>query len=272
MATVTSSAVIQDVGVSSVPVGGSVTLHCFYNSTQVASHYSWYRQTLGGSPMVLSTTYKFDKPPKMLVWLEKHPRFAVQRQEGENHLHISHVEAQDAAVYFCGSSHNNVVEFGQGIFLNVEDPKESRPETVTQEPALASTNPGSSVTLDCSVRPGQCTEEHSVFWFKHDSALGLLHTNDGPQCEHRGSGSEARTCTYHLQKPNVSRSDAGTYYCAVASCGHVMFGNGTVLQVNEEDGDPDVHIQVLVMLSLIRMGILLVLFSVCLVTYCIRTS
>ncbi|XP_020796708.1 uncharacterized protein LOC110174940 [Boleophthalmus pectinirostris] len=270
LATVARSSVIQDMGVASARVGTSVTLKCYYNNTQVASHYSWYRQTLGGRPVVLSTIYKFDTPSKMLVWLEKHPRFAVQRQEGQNHLHISNVQPEDMALYFCGSSHNNIVEFGQGIFLNVQGPTEPISKHVTQEPALASAVAGSSVTLNCSVRAGACAEDHSVYWLKQGSGLGLLHTH-GPRCKPQGPQSGAQSCTYHLQKPGVSRADAGKYYCAVASCGEVLFGNGTVLQVSGEDGDLKVHIVVLMWLSIARMGVLLLMVTVCLFMYCIRS-
>uniref|UniRef100_A0A8C6U8C1 Ig-like domain-containing protein n=1 Tax=Neogobius melanostomus TaxID=47308 RepID=A0A8C6U8C1_9GOBI len=265
MAVVAHSYVNQDRGVTSVSVGDSVTLHCYYNITQVASHHAWYRQTLGGSPTELSTLYKFDTPPRTLVWLEKHPRFSVQRQEGQNHLHISGVQPQDSALYFCGSSHNNKMEFGHGVFLNVQ---ESSSRQVTQEPELETTEPGSSVMLNCSVKPGACSEEHSVYWFRYGSGLGLLHT-DGDQCT-AGLKSGPPSCTYHLQKANVSRADAGTYYCAVASCGHILFGTGTVVKVSGDDGDPDVHLRVLVWLSIVRTGAMLMLILVCLLTYCIR--
>ncbi|KAK5618770.1 hypothetical protein CRENBAI_012185 [Crenichthys baileyi] len=41
----------------------------------------------------------------------------------------------------------------------------------------------------------------------------------------------ARVTLWHIQ--NVSAYDAGTYYCAVASCGVVLFGNGTKLDIEE---------------------------------------
>ncbi|GLD53565.1 uncharacterized protein AKAME5_000629700 [Lates japonicus] len=34
---------------------------------------------------------------------------------------------------------------------------------------------------------------------------------------------------------NLSLSHAGTYYCAVASCGHILFGNGTKLDIEDEN-------------------------------------
>uniref|UniRef100_A0A3Q2X9G0 Immunoglobulin subtype domain-containing protein n=1 Tax=Haplochromis burtoni TaxID=8153 RepID=A0A3Q2X9G0_HAPBU len=43
------------------------------------------------------------------------------------------------------------------------------------------------------------------------------------------SGSETeQSCVYRLSK-NISSSDSGTYYCAVATCGEILFGNGTKL-------------------------------------------
>ncbi|CAB1351071.1 unnamed protein product [Coregonus sp. 'balchen'] len=37
---------------------------------------------------------------------------------------------------------------------------------------------------------------------------------------------------------NLSLSDAGTYYCAVASCGEILFGNGTKLDIQVPEHDP----------------------------------
>ncbi|KAG7263457.1 hypothetical protein CRUP_038582, partial [Coryphaenoides rupestris] len=39
------------------------------------------------------------------------------------------------------------------------------------------------------------------------------------------------SCVYTLPKNNVSSSDAGTYYCALAACGGIVFGSGTKLVV-----------------------------------------
>lgn len=48
------------------------------------------------------------------------PRFSVERKEGTNHLRIADIHVSDSATYYCGSSHSNMVEFGEGIFLSVE--------------------------------------------------------------------------------------------------------------------------------------------------------
>lgn len=118
---VQSATVKQDTGLVSASVGDNVTIRCFFDS-QVAMHFSWYQQTLGGEPELLFTIYKYDKTSNQqdLHWLEKSPRFAVQRTEGTIHLHISDVRLSDSAAYFCASAHSNVVEFGEGVLLSVE--------------------------------------------------------------------------------------------------------------------------------------------------------
>ncbi|KAF6732990.1 Ig kappa chain V-I region Walker [Oryzias melastigma] len=119
-AVVWAGAVKQDTGVRSVTVGENVTLQCFYEKI-IAMHLSWYQQTLGGRPELLSFFYKYDDPSKVDHWLKKNPRFSLQKEDGFNHLHISDVQLSDSATYFCGSSHTNMVEFGDGVFLSVKE-------------------------------------------------------------------------------------------------------------------------------------------------------
>lgn len=113
-----ASAVKQDTGFISADVGDNVTLHCFYHSDAVM-HFTWYRQTFGKPPVLLSAFYKYDGKPKLSRWLKNHTRFSVQKEEGKNHLHITDIQCSDSAAYFCGGSHTNVVEFGEGVFLHV---------------------------------------------------------------------------------------------------------------------------------------------------------
>ncbi|KAM8746633.1 uncharacterized protein AB9X84_014833 [Acanthopagrus schlegelii] len=37
---------------------------------------------------------------------------------------------------------------------------------------------------------------------------------------------------------SLNLSHAGTYYCAVASCGHILFGNGTKLDFEDDEDSP----------------------------------
>ena len=70
-----------------------------------------------------------------------------------------------------------------------------------------------------------------MFWFRagsDESDLGVIHSHGGAECETSLEARSPQKCIYSFSK-NVSSSDAGTYYCAVATCGKVLFGNGTKL-------------------------------------------
>ncbi|XP_037614596.1 uncharacterized protein LOC119481570 [Sebastes umbrosus] len=260
-AVIQSAAVKQVTGVVSASVGDNVTLHCFHGGSQVAMHFSWYRQALGGGPELLSIVYKFDEPSKVYTWMEKYPRFSVQRKIGVNHLHISDLHVSDSATYLCGSSHSNIVEFGEGVFLSV---KGTNLKKIVQRPVSETIQPGGSVTLNCTVHTGTCDGEHSVYWFRHGSRQGILHAH-GDRCKRvpMPPGSPSQSCVYHLQKMNLSSSDAGTYYCAVASCGEVLLGDGSKLLVHGDGADQEAQMKIFVWLSIIRAGIVLFFVTIC---------
>ncbi|KAK2848679.1 hypothetical protein Q5P01_008513 [Channa striata] len=124
--------------------------------------------------------------------------------------------------------------FLKGTFLRIKGP-ESDVVAVTQDPSPDPVHPGDSVSLQCSVLSDSenktCPEEHSVYWFRSksdESHLSLIYANgNSDQCE---KSPDSRKCVYHFFK-EVGPSDAGTYYCAVASCGKILFGNGTKLDI-----------------------------------------
>ncbi|KAM6960366.1 uncharacterized protein LKV04_021930 [Tautogolabrus adspersus] len=47
-----------------------------------------------------------------------------------------------------------------------------------------------------------------------------------------------QSCEYNLPMKSVNYSHAGTYYCAVASCGRILFGNGTKLDLEDSVTSP----------------------------------
>uniref|UniRef100_A0A674E0C0 Uncharacterized LOC115198319 n=1 Tax=Salmo trutta TaxID=8032 RepID=A0A674E0C0_SALTR len=267
-----SSSILQDSGFISANVGDAVTVHCFYEG-HMDMHFSWYKQPLGDKLQLFSTVFKIDRNATFYHEFKDNPRFSVENGQEKNHLRISDMQLSDSATYYCGSSYGNKVEFGEGAILIVKG-SGSRNMTVLQQPVSESVQPGDSVSLNCTIHTETCVGEHSVYWFRRgsgESHPGIIysHGNRSDQCEKSTeAGSPTQSCVYNLPKRNLSHSDAGTYYCAVASCGEILFGNGTKLniQVPEHDSPFDLSPTVLALVvSNIVLGIvtLLLVWALC---------
>nr|XP_033479846.1 signal-regulatory protein beta-2-like [Epinephelus lanceolatus] len=147
------------------------------------------------------------------------------------------VSSSDAGTYYCAVATCGEIFFGNGTKLNIEGP-EPDISAVTQDLPSDPVHPGDSVTLQCSVLSDSynksCPGDHSVFWFKagsHESHPNVFYTHgNSVECEKSPDGGSPQKCVYSFSK-NISSSDAGTYYCAVATCGEILFGNGTKLDI-----------------------------------------
>uniref|UniRef100_A0A8C2ZDY9 Ig-like domain-containing protein n=1 Tax=Cyclopterus lumpus TaxID=8103 RepID=A0A8C2ZDY9_CYCLU len=206
--------------------GGNLTLLCFHDDVVAVTFY-WYKQTLGEKPRHMSTSYKYGA--KRTFHAEfKNPRFTLDVGTIKNHLRITDLQISDSATYYCASSSSYKFDFMEGIVVSVKGSGLNVPVLVHQS-ASETIQPGGSVTLNCTVHTGTCDGQHSVYWFKdsEESHPGLIYTHGGrnDQCERKPS-TQTHTCSYNLP---MTLSDAGTYYCAVASCGRVLFGDGTNL-------------------------------------------
>ncbi|XP_070978120.1 basement membrane-specific heparan sulfate proteoglycan core protein-like [Oncorhynchus clarkii lewisi] len=162
-------------------------------------------------------------------------RLGVRRGDDSCNLTISKTEPGDSATYVCSTTDIYELTYGEGTVLIVKD-SESNIMSVLQQPVSESVQPGDSVTLNCTIHTETCAGEHSVYWFRHgsgESRPGIIYThgNWSDQCEK--STETEKSCIYNLPKRNLSLSDAGTYYCAVASCGEILFGNWTKLDVED---------------------------------------
>ncbi|XP_036403561.1 uncharacterized protein LOC118790677 [Megalops cyprinoides] len=238
-------------------LGENVTLQCFPPKDKT-SFLSWYKQTVGQRPRLIGTLYEYKQEATFDNEFKDNPRFSVQRGEGWFDLTISETQPSDSAIYYCGRAYLYTLDFGQGTFLFLKG-SESNSKTIVQQPVSEPVQPGDSVTLQCTIDTETCAGEHSVYWFRQgsgESSPGVIYThgNRNDQCERSsGAGSPTQSCVYKLPKRNLSLSDAGTYYCAVAVCGEILFGNGTKLDF---EGEYAAKISMLVWLSIIRTGVL----------------
>ncbi|XP_019123712.2 uncharacterized protein LOC104939186 [Larimichthys crocea] len=215
--------------------GDNLTLQCFYD-VDIAARLYWYKHTVGQKPKIISTFYLYDKNVTFYDEFKDNPRFTVDTRNGKNHLTITDLSISDSATYYCLSCYLYALDISESITVSVKGSGLNIPALVHQS-ASETIQPGGSVTLNCTVHTGTCDGEHSVYWFKdsEESHPGLIYTHGGrnDQCE-RKPNTQTHTCVYNLPMKSLNPSHAGTYYCAVASCGHILFGNGTKLDFEDE--------------------------------------
>uniref|UniRef100_A0AAY4ED45 Ig-like domain-containing protein n=1 Tax=Denticeps clupeoides TaxID=299321 RepID=A0AAY4ED45_9TELE len=205
--------------ITTARLGDSVTLQCFHSLDLNKMTFYWYKQVLGGKPSPLA----FSHPDGTSV---KNKRASIQRTKESLHLTIKNINPSDEAVYFCGwNNDNNEIEFGNGSFLTLK--------TVIQTPLTRGVRSGDSVTLQCTVLQESSSQDFRVFWFRPTSgefhpASIYTEITSGDHCEILSGTS---SCIYEFTKDKLGLSDAGMYCCAVATCGKIIFGNGTKLEL-----------------------------------------
>nr|XP_040037636.1 uncharacterized protein LOC120822217 isoform X2 [Gasterosteus aculeatus aculeatus] len=235
--------------------GQSVTVPCFYASG--AKHICWYKQVAGEQPQIISSFYKHSPDSNSFHnQFKDNKRFSVYAGAGFYHLNISNVQDSDSAMYYCGHATIMMTEFDDGTLLVLKGIlsfsfvhiklffphlifhlsvlmyfSDFSRRSFLLQPAFYSVKPGASVTLDCTVHAGTSDAELSVYWFKKENSTNSLSAvMHSSRCVHSPE-PPAQSCVHSFSKTSVSQSDAGTYYCAVALCGEILFGNGTRLEV-----------------------------------------
>ncbi|XP_067435549.1 uncharacterized protein [Thunnus thynnus] len=230
-----SSSSHQESSFVSANVGESLTLQCFYDPDATTRLY-WYKQTLGQKPRLMSTLFAFNKNGTFLHEFKDNPRFTLDTENNKNHLMISDLRISDSATYYCARRFSLMIEFEEGTVVSVKG-SGLNIQALVHQSASESIQPEGSVTLNCTVHTGTCDDgEHSVYWLKNsqESHPGIIYTHGGrnDQCE-RNNNTQTHTCVYNLPMKSLNPSYAGTE-CAVASCGWILFGNGTKLDVDNE--------------------------------------
>ncbi|XP_036452905.1 immunoglobulin alpha-2 heavy chain-like [Colossoma macropomum] len=215
-------------------VGDSVNLSCF-STRDIKTTIVWIKQNPGEKPVEIATSYQ-QQAGTFYNGFEKSGRFKTQAAPGSFNLTISNLEPSDTAMYYCAVIFIYDITFGEGTVLVVKGAPLTK-HKVHQQSVLEAVHPGDSVTLQCTVLTESCSGEHSVYWFRHgsgESHPGIIYThgNRSDECKKSSeTDSPTQSCVYKLPKRNLSLSDAGTYYCAVAACGQILFGNGTDLHI-----------------------------------------
>ncbi|XP_069015424.1 uncharacterized protein [Embiotoca jacksoni] len=225
-----TSSVIQDIGVKTAKVGENVTLHCVCRDDAV-TFLSWYQQTLDGNPNLISTRMKESREANIYTTFKERFQVSALREKCINHLIITNLRLSDSATYYCGVLVFNNIEFGQGVFLQVETRLSNIRSTVHQ-PAMEPLRLGESVNLSCIVNAEACVGGQSLYWFRHGASQpAVVYPGEGRCTSLSSEKPHTAYCTLNLAIKSVSSSDAGTYYCALDSCGEIVFGDGTKVEI-----------------------------------------
>ncbi|XP_021433629.2 uncharacterized protein LOC110500547 [Oncorhynchus mykiss] len=259
--------------------GGSVTLTCFCPDVSVTS-FDWFKQSVGQKPLHMASSPYIGQDSfysnNFIKDFTQTKRLGVRRGLYTCNLTISKAQPGDSATYYCSTRVIYELTIGEGTVLFVKD-SESNSMSVLQQPVSESVQPGDSVTLNCTIHTKTCAGERSVLWFRHgsgESRPGMIYThgNRSDQCEKISeAGSPTQRCVYNLPKRNLSFSDAGTYYCAVASCGEILFGDGTKLDLQVPEHHPPFDLSPTV-LSLVVSNIVLGIVTLLLVWALCKTQ
>uniref|UniRef100_A0A8C5FIM7 Ig-like domain-containing protein n=1 Tax=Gadus morhua TaxID=8049 RepID=A0A8C5FIM7_GADMO len=211
-------------------LGDKVTLHC--GAEKEGKNRVWYKQSIGYVPQKVALIVE--------EYSEISPAFNSRFTAAapDMDLNIRSVSKEDEANYFCQEHYS---KDWSGLFLSVKGKISC---------STSSAQLGEPVALQCSItsqrtdHSNQCQGEPSVYWFRsgpsHPAAI-YMNGNRSGECQNSsGPPSAPQSCVYTLPKNNADSSDAGTYYCALAACGEVVFGNGTKLDVFQNGAKMDI--------------------------------
>ncbi|XP_031159121.1 uncharacterized protein LOC116052504 [Sander lucioperca] len=223
--------------VTTVHLGEPATLTCVFSNKELSSKkLHWYKQSAGETLKCIVTLWKSTQPQYAPDVSES--RLEVKYDKNFSNLTILSTTKEDEGMYHCAFMEWNDNQWSGTYLLVKGNTQRTSNYTVVQWPTLSDpVRPGDSVSFQCSILSDSedktCPGDDSVFWFRAGSDKShpdIIYTDERQHdgCDKRSDTQ--KSCVYRFSKI-VSSSDAGTYYCAVATCGEILFADGTKLDI-----------------------------------------
>uniref|UniRef100_A0A3B5L1A4 Ig-like domain-containing protein n=1 Tax=Xiphophorus couchianus TaxID=32473 RepID=A0A3B5L1A4_9TELE len=218
-----SLVLLNSIPLKVVEVGGNVTLRC-PGSNKDGNFFYWYKQPLGHMLQTVATSV-LDKQELSEQFPDN--RFKFTAGDSQYSLIIKDIIKEDEATYFCQSGTAYFQRFSTGIYLAVNGKFPCNKTTSVQE--------GDTVNLHCSLlsssrdNTSHNLSDYNVYWFR--AGFGESHLNFIYTQKNRSSN---RSCVSQLSKTIQDSSDTGIYYCAVVTCGKILFGEGTKVEMSSQ--------------------------------------
>uniref|UniRef100_A0A3B3TG26 Ig-like domain-containing protein n=1 Tax=Poecilia latipinna TaxID=48699 RepID=A0A3B3TG26_9TELE len=220
------------VPVKTVALGEPATFTCQFPGNKLSNNeVQWYKQTTGDTLALIVKLRKHADPAFGQEFSSS--RMTASKNETVSRLTILRTVPEDEGMYHCATIDWAENEW-QGTYLYLKGNRTSKHTIVQQLTAADSHLPGDSVTLQCSVLSNSdkmCPEDLSVFWFRarsHNSHPHIIYVDGNKHDDCNKRNDSQRRCAF---SKNISSTDNGTYYCAVATCGEIFIGNGTKAKV-----------------------------------------
>uniref|UniRef100_A0A3B5KU25 Ig-like domain-containing protein n=1 Tax=Xiphophorus couchianus TaxID=32473 RepID=A0A3B5KU25_9TELE len=236
------------VPVTTVQLGDNVTLKCSFpeEKTSSSSELHWYKQSAGNALELILKLMENTRPTYGPEFLGS--RLTATYTEKIGNLMIRKTTEGDEGMYHCAviDWNKNIWQGTYLIVLCIGNTVVSSNYTVVQTPTISKpVHPGDPVTLQCSVLSSsdskKCSGDLNLFWIRAgDKSLPNYIYTDGNRenkCEEKLDSQQR--CVYNFSK-TVNASDA-TFYCAVATCGEIYFGNGTNIDIKAQQNDTGLY-------------------------------
>ncbi|XP_036423855.1 uncharacterized protein LOC118806533 [Colossoma macropomum] len=217
--------------VISAEPGEAVTLNCTFVDNSNKDVRMWYKQRLEHAPLEVGSQLE----GKLAVISDQFDksRFKLNRIANGISLSIERVTKEDEGMYFCGETGKKTLDFSTATFLAVTGQLNT---LVLQTPVRGSVSPGESVTLQCTVLSEIRSAELRVLWFRAAAGQSfpeIIYTHQNSSSRQCEINSSTHSSVYNFSKNILNQHHTGTYYCAVAACGKIIFGNGTTVEMKK---------------------------------------
>ncbi|XP_008419156.2 uncharacterized protein LOC103471753 [Poecilia reticulata] len=216
-----------------VDIGDSITFDCSTSEKELKFLY-WYKQSLGHMVEIVASVILGQQTIS-----DKYKGSHFVTIKGSRYdLTIINISKEDEATYFCHIGTTYSQKFISGTFLAVNDDKQQKSLYLKQHPKTELVQQGATVTLQCSLlskskEKSQCPTKPSMYWFRTESERfhpGIIYTQ-----RNISDKDLDRSCSYSLSVRDSS--DTGVYYSAVVACGSIVIGEGTKVEMIEQNVD-----------------------------------
>uniref|UniRef100_A0A3P9PI05 Ig-like domain-containing protein n=1 Tax=Poecilia reticulata TaxID=8081 RepID=A0A3P9PI05_POERE len=214
--------------VKPVLLGESVMFNCDLSNIEVGQKLVyWYKQSPGETLRpIVKFTLKHQKPATSVLSPEfSDSRWVAGVNETFSSLKILRATQEDEGTYHCAVMDWTGTNKWKGTYLIAR---------VFHQPTVL--EPGLSAdhgNLQCSVFTDldnkMCSEDLSVFWLRaeaEESHPDIIYIDNNKRGECKKKSDSQNSCFYHFSK-NITSPDSAFYYCAIATCGKILFGNAT---------------------------------------------